>query len=325
MVLGSRSRPFDKETTITRTSKTQRLSQEIMSFGRQFLTKPATKLSPIADRDGRPMVLHISPTQVGPYPTTTMDTGPPQIPGSDAQDGMATEASRVAAWIVKRTVVRKPCKRSARKRGKKCPRKGVRETLVHDLKVGFGKPTLVRGSLTTSGGGPIAHAEVTVLARPAMAGGQYRAAAVVATDNNGRFTYRAPGGESRTLNFYFRGDSRYKHADDQVGLRVQADATIVASRHLIRNGRSVIFHGKLRGRPYPAKGKVLDLQAYYRHNWRTFATPRASKAGRWRFKYRFQATRGSVLYKFRIRVRATSDYPYELGYSRAVRVRVKGR
>jgi hypothetical protein len=231
----------------------------------------------------------------------------------------------MAAWIVKRSVVRKPCKPGPRKRGKKCPRKGVRETLVHDLAVGFGKRTLARGFLTNSHGAPIAHAEVTVLARPAMAGGQYRAVAVVATDNNGRFTYRAPGGESRTLDFHFRGDSRYKHADDQVGLRVRAAATIIASRHSIRNGQHVIFRGKLRGRPYPARGKVLDLQAYYRHKWRTFATPRASKAGKWSLKYLFQATRGSVLYKFRIRVRATSDYPYELGYSTATRIRVTGR
>jgi hypothetical protein len=87
----------------------------------------------------------------------------------------------------------------------------------------------------------------------------------------------------------------------------------------------VQFAGNLLGRPYPAKGKVLDLQAYYRHKWRTFATPRAALTGKWRYTYRFEATRGSVLYKFRVRVRATSDYPYELGYSRLTNVRVRGR
>jgi hypothetical protein len=87
----------------------------------------------------------------------------------------------------------------------------------------------------------------------------------------------------------------------------------------------VRFAGKLLGRPYPAKGKVLDLQAYYRHKWRTFATPRAGLNGQWTYRYRFGATRGAVLYKFRVRVRATSDYPYELGYSRVTQVRVHGR
>jgi hypothetical protein len=87
----------------------------------------------------------------------------------------------------------------------------------------------------------------------------------------------------------------------------------------------VRFVGKLLGHPYPAKGKVLDLQAFYRNRWRTFATPRAGLNGRWAYWYRFGATRGTVLYKFRVRVKATSDYPYESAYSSAIRVRVRGK
>jgi hypothetical protein len=106
---------------------------------------------------------------------------------------------------------------------------------------------------------------------------------------------------------------------------VPAKATIKASRRALRNGGSVNFSGRILGRPYPSKGKVLDLQAFYRGKWRTFATPRASLKGAWRYRYRFETTRGVVIYKFRVRVRPSSDYPYELGYSRVIRVRVKGR
>jgi hypothetical protein len=190
--------------------------------------------------------------------------------------------------------------------------------------VGFGKGSLVRGVLTANSGTPIAGAEVTVLARPAVAGADYAAEASTRTDTAGAFTYRAPAGPSRTLDFHYRGDRRYKHADDQVTLRVPAAATIRASRHSVRNGKIVIFTGRLLGGPYPAKGKVLDLQAFYRNKWRTFATPRAATSGGWRYRYRFQATRGLVLYKFRIRVRPSSDYPYELGYSKTTKVRVSG-
>jgi hypothetical protein len=70
---------------------------------------------------------------------------------------------------------------------------------------------------------------------------------------------------------------------------------------------------------------VLDLQAYYRGKWRTFATPRSTPKGKWSYRYRFEATTGVVLYKFRVRVRASSDYPYELGYSKVTKVRVVGR
>jgi hypothetical protein len=242
----------------------------------------------------------------------------------------ATVDTRIDARAVQRTYVGKKCKgrpgkkRKGHARRTKCPPRRIVESLVHDLRVTFGKPASIKGTLTTAAGAPIAGAEVTVLARPAMAGSSYLAEASVRTDGAGAFAYRVPAGPGRTLDFHFRGDDTYRHADDQVNLRVPASATIRASRHAIRNGRRVQFSGKLLGPPYPVKGKVLDLQAYYRNRWRTFATPRSGRTGNWSYAYRFEATRGTVAYKFRIRVRATSDYPYELGYSRPTTVRVKG-
>ena len=91
------------------------------------------------------------------------------------------------------------------------------------------------------------------------------------------------------------------------------------------NGQSVTFTGRLRGKPLPTRGKVVDLQAFYRGKWRTFATPRANKKGQFKFRYRFEATRSTTTYKFRARLRAESAYPYELGYSKVVSVRVRGR
>jgi hypothetical protein len=274
------------------------------------------------DRDGRAKVVYISPTQVGPFSTPPDGDEPPR--SDSGQGSKATVGTRITAAAVERTTVRKKCKRPRRKTRKRCPKPAVREVSVHDLRIGFGKKGLVRGRLTSAGGAAIARTEVTVLARPAMAGGVYRATAVVKTGADGRFTYRVPPGSSRTLDFQFRGDSKYKQADEQVTFRVPAAATIKANRHTVRNGKSVSFSGRLLGKPYPARGKVLDLQAFYRKRWRTFATPRASKSGRWSYKYRFGATRGVVLYKFRLRVRATSDYPYELGYSKTTKVRVRG-
>jgi hypothetical protein len=107
-------------------------------------------------------------------------------------------------------------------------------------------------------------------------------------------------------------------------VRVPAAATIRASRRTVRNGQSVTFTGRLRGRPIPTAGKVVDLQAFYRGRWRTFATPRAAFDGRWSYTYRFGATRGRVLYRFRLKVRPESAYPYELGYSKTTAVTVSG-
>jgi hypothetical protein len=275
------------------------------------------------DRAGDPEILHITPTQIGPYPTVLLTGGPPVSSGPDAQDADATVETTITAQAVKRTVTRRKCKRRRPSRAKKCPG-GVRELLVHELRLPFGKRASIRGALTTAAGAAIPGTEVTVLARPARAGAAYAAEASIRTDSSGAFTYRAPAGAGRPLDLHYRGDEKYKHADDQVTLRVPAAVTITASRHSIRNGQHVRFAGKLLGRPYPARGKVLDLQAYYRRKWRTFATPRAALNGPWTQTYRFEATRGTVLYRFRVRVRATSDYPYELGYSRVTNVRVVG-
>ena len=85
------------------------------------------------------------------------------------------------------------------------------------------------------------------------------------------------------------------------------------------NGDEVVFHGRVKG------GKLIQLQAYSRGSWLTFATPRASAAtGRWKYRYRFTATRGSVRYRFRARLPREAGYPYDAGTSRAVPVRVRG-
>jgi hypothetical protein len=92
----------------------------------------------------------------------------------------------------------------------------------------------------------------------------------------------------------------------------------------LRNGQAVRLRGRLLGGPIPPGGKLIDLQAFYRRSWRTFATLRSDRHGRWRFRYRFRATRGVVTYRFRARVHREAAYPYELGHSRVVRVTVRG-
>ncbi len=277
-------------------------------------------------RAGREEVLHISPTQVGPYLTIDDRSHAPRADGgAGAQDANATVDTKLTAAAVRTMRATKKCLRPKnRKKPKRCKRTKASKQFVHEMTVAFGKRAAVRGTLRTSAGVPLAGVEVTVLSRLAMAGADYAAEASVRTKPDGSFSYTAPARAGRTLDFHYRGDSTYKHADDQVTLRVPAAATIRASKHAVRNGGRVTFTGRLRGGPYPAKGKVFDLQAFYRHKWRTFATPRARLNGGWKYRYRFQATRGTVLYKFRVRVRASSDYPYELGYSKVTKVRVVG-
>ena len=89
----------------------------------------------------------------------------------------------------------------------------------------------------------------------------------------------------------------------------------------VRNRHATMFTGRLLGKPLAKRGVVVDLQVFFRKQWRTFAAPRTNKAGVYKFKYRFMA--GAATWKFRARVRKDSSYPYELGYSaKPIKVKV---
>ena len=197
--------------------------------------------------------------------------------------------------------------------------------LVGKLTVAYGKGASVHGTLITSRGVAIAGAPVSVYARPAAAGAVFKLVGRVRTSQVGAFDYRASAGPSRILRFRYAGSPRNHASQADVALRVKAAATIRSDRKSVRNGDAVSFKGRLLGRPIPASGKVLDLQAFYRGKWRTFATPRASsRSGSWSYHYRFGATRGRVLYKFRLKIRSESAYPYATGYSNVIKVVVTG-
>jgi len=91
----------------------------------------------------------------------------------------------------------------------------------------------------------------------------------------------------------------------------------------LRGLRSTLIRGRLKGLPVPGRGKLVELQAFDGGKWRTFAQPRSRKSGRYKAVYRLRRTFGPRTFTFRARVRREGGYPYELGYSRKVRVRVR--
>ena len=91
------------------------------------------------------------------------------------------------------------------------------------------------------------------------------------------------------------------------------------------NGESVRFHGRIKTGRIPQHGKLVEVQVWVRGKWRTFATPRARKQdGAWKYRYRFGATTGRVVYPFRVKIRSESAYPYAAGYSKVIKVVVTG-
>jgi hypothetical protein len=105
---------------------------------------------------------------------------------------------------------------------------------------------------------------------------------------------------------------------------VSAATALKVNRHRVRNGESVRFDGRLRGGHVPAGGKLLELQVLLRDEWRTFTTVHSNRRGRWRYTYRFGATRGTVVYLFRARIPREATYPFTNGKTGWRKVTVRG-
>jgi hypothetical protein len=180
----------------------------------------------------------------------------------------------------------------------------------------------LRGILANSDGQPIEGA--TIEALETQHDGATAAVGLATTDADGRFKYVVRASRNRKLVFRYGGSRRIGSATSDFVLLVPASTSIRPDRRRLRNGQQVLFTGRVRTRPLPSVGKLVEMQAYFRGRWRTFSTVRAGTAGGWRFPYRFGGTVGRVTYRFRARLPSEGGYPFVTGHSRVVRVVVMG-
>lgn len=200
-------------------------------------------------------------------------------------------------------------------------RKGGRARLLGTARVRQGRRVVIAGRLRGAGGGQLQGAPLR-LTEPG-AGGEL-VVATLQTDARGRFRGALRATHNRVLRLRYWGTRTALPAERALILRVPAASRLRSSRRRLRNRQSVLFTGRVTTAPLPAAGKLVELQAHFRGRWRTFQTVRSDARGRWRFRYRFGATRGRVTYRFRALLPPESGYPYVRGRSRAVRVTVTG-
>ena len=196
--------------------------------------------------------------------------------------------------------------------------------LVPLARVRYGSFVRLRGRLTSADGQPIDGATVTVFSKGRFDSGDFAVAGITYTDRNGRFRYRTRADRSRLLRFRYSGSRRIAGRSADVTLAVPATSTIFASRRLLHLGSGVTFSGRIRTRPVPTTGKLVEIQAHFRGRWRTISTVRSDARGRWRFRYRFSGTVGRVRYRFRARFPYESGYAFDAGASPATAVTVIG-
>lgn len=196
-------------------------------------------------------------------------------------------------------------------------------TLVPQSQSKYGKTVKLEGHLVDDSGGPLAGAVIDLFALPKEgAEGQF---ATLTTDGEGDFAYEVQGDTSEEFRFTYAGDATHLPAEGKVALDVSGASTLEVDRRHVLNGQAVTFTGRVRGRPLPATGKLVELQTLLSKKWQTFRTVRTEADGSWEIKYRFKRTCGLHLYPFRLWLPEEAGYSLTAAASRQVIVKVRGR
>lgn len=204
------------------------------------------------------------------------------------------------------------------RRGRKAPR--TRKT----VELRFGGRSVVSGLLRDSAGRPVGNARLVVASAVDRGVPVWQDLPVpLSTGVDGRFVLRLPGGPSRRVrvSYFARAADTQPTARSEVRLKVAAKVTARATRRRVRRGGRTTFSGRVLGELRPP-GVRVELQARQGTRWRTIKTANAAADGRYRVTYRFtRRARGS--FAFRVRARHFPRFPYFVGASPSIRVRVR--
>jgi hypothetical protein len=214
-------------------------------------------------------------------------------------------------------------KRSVRRGGKRHKTRRTKTVLEPRAQVDFGRHLRLAGRLLDPAGNPLAGMPIQVYSRPR--GGAEAPLGTLTTNAHGYFVYALDALASQTLRFAYPGTATRLPAEGTVTLLVSGHSTFAVSRSRVLNGQSVLFSGRVKGRPLPAVGKFVELQVLLSGKWQTFRTARSDARGRWSLVYRFKHTCGTQRYELRVRLPAEAGFPFESAAGRPLAVRVRGR
>lgn len=228
---------------------------------------------------------------------------------------------RIASSVRAGVIEKKRVRRKAHGKDHQGTRKVT--VLAPKAKVGFGRHVRFAGTVVDRAGNPVAAAPVQVYSRPPE--GEEALVDTLTTGANGHFAYAIDAHASQALRFAYPGTSTRLPAEDKVSLLVAGRSTFAVNRSRVLNGQSVVFKGRVQGRPLPAAGKLIELQVRLSEEWSTFRTIRSKPDGSWRIAYPFKRTCGEQHFRFRARLPGEAGYPLESGHSPVLAVTVKGQ
>ena len=187
------------------------------------------------------------------------------------------------------------------------------------------RPTIT-GRLLNSASRPVAGATLRVLTRDRRSGAAFVERYTTTTRADGIYSVRVRAAASRLVQIGWRS-----HANDPgfqksayVTLNARALSSLRARPRAVGVGRQVRLSGTVHG-TIPARGVPLIFQGRTGHgHYTTFAEGHANRKGHFSKRYRFRSagSRGRV-FSFRVKLRGDASFPYAVGYSKRVTVRVR--
>lgn len=199
------------------------------------------------------------------------------------------------------------------------------------LTIGYDHSSKVAGRLRDASGRPLAGQQVTITEYFGAGALIDRRVRTVVTDRDGLWGERLPAGPSRSVIATYGGTPRYLPDRANAGtVRVKTKATLHLSRRRVREGRRVVFRGRVahRAAQIPAGGKLVELQVKDGAHWHTVRQAfYTGPTGRYRMRYRFaRFYTSNVAYRFRLKVPRELGWPYKAPVSsHARRLVVKAR
>ncbi len=269
-------------------------------------------------------------TALSPCPPTTTEaaavstasaafvTGPHNTVRACAED-LALDGAPNASCEERRVWVDNACPASAVGGGRALTA-GFADGTATETLVASDQPAVVRGRVT----GVPAGATVCALTRVLADGQPIVVGATATTDGAGSYAIELPPGPSRDVYVHYAVGSRVIARHGLVARSVARPSLVVTPSHGVRNHDRLRFAGVL---PGPScLDRLVKLQARIgKRRWQVFRTDRADAACAFAARYKLRSTSRARRYRFRALVPQAAGYPYERGYSRTAKVRIRRR